>query len=195
MSEWHSVIYMNHNLFIHSSDDGHLARFHVLAVVNNVAMNIGVHVSFSVLFSSVTCKGLERWRSGQIHLYPCAESGNPQQQVSLTWESVSHIEMKSGETKFSNHHEDRSINYSLRDGNGQGEGDSHLSWNVEIERPYIRGSGLFSATFAELFSASILHIACPLTLRGPGVFQRTCPWVCLQTSEFLVKSLCISFPP
>lgn len=115
--------------------------------------------------------------------------------VSLTWERVSHIEMKSGETKLGSHHEDRSVNYSLRDGNGQGEGDSHLSWNVEIERPYIRGSGLFSATFAELFSASILHIACPLTLHGPGVVQRTCPWVCLQTSEFLVKSLCISFPP
>ena len=43
---------MYHNFFIHLVVDGHLGCFHVLAIVSRAAVNIGVHVSFSVLISS-----------------------------------------------------------------------------------------------------------------------------------------------
>ena len=47
------MVYMNHSFLIHSSADGHLGCFHVLAMTNSAAMNIGVHVSLSDLVSLV----------------------------------------------------------------------------------------------------------------------------------------------
>ena len=38
---------------MHSSADGHLGYFHVLAIINSAVMNIGVHMSLLDLVSSV----------------------------------------------------------------------------------------------------------------------------------------------
>ena len=66
MAEKYSTVYMYHSFLIHSSADGHLGCFHVLAVINSAAMSNGVHVSLSVLVSLVCVP-----RSGIAGSYGC----------------------------------------------------------------------------------------------------------------------------
>ena len=47
------MVYMYHRFLIHSSADGHVGCFQVLAIINSAVMNIGIHVCLSNLVSSL----------------------------------------------------------------------------------------------------------------------------------------------
>ena len=67
--------YTDHIFFTHSSIDGHVGCFHILAVTNNAAMNIGMHVFFELvlLFSFDINPGVELLSHTAIHTHSFCE--------------------------------------------------------------------------------------------------------------------------
>ena len=64
---------MYHNFLIHSSADGHLGCYHVLAIVNSASVNIRLHVSLSVLVSlgCMSSSGISRSYGSSVPVLFC----------------------------------------------------------------------------------------------------------------------------
>ena len=60
------MVYMYHSFLIHSSADGHLGCFHVLAMINSAAMNIVLRVSFRSGFLGVYAQKWDCWVIWQL---------------------------------------------------------------------------------------------------------------------------------
>ena len=48
IAEEYSIVYIHHIFFTHSSVNGHLGSFCKLAIVDNAAVNIGVHLPLQI---------------------------------------------------------------------------------------------------------------------------------------------------
>ena len=70
----YSIVYIYHSFLNHSSANGHVHCFHVLAIVNSAVMNTEEHVSFSSVFLSVYGQQWDCWVAWQFYFQFFKES-------------------------------------------------------------------------------------------------------------------------
>ena len=54
-------MYVYHIFFIHAFVDGHLGCFHILAILKNDAVNVGLNVPFQIIFIFIFHKYIQEW--------------------------------------------------------------------------------------------------------------------------------------